>query len=277
MNAVDRRRAGMASGVVNAVRQLGQAFGIAVLGALLYARLPAGHATPCRATRPARRCSSRACTTRCGWLDCCAVTSRSAPSPPGGRSTWPAGWPTSTATNPGIEITLAEDSSAGLIERLSSGRLDVALIGLADAAPPELGTVIVTDRPLVAVMGPGHPLACHRSIRLGDLAGHPLITLPGGSGVRAALDAGFAAARLRPRVAFEASDPAVLLRLAGSGLGIAILPASEASVPQPAHLREVALTDPAMRARLALAWRASTPAGPATALVQHITRRVNGT
>lgn len=41
MSAVDRRRAGMASGVVNAARQLGQAFGIAVLGALVYARLPA--------------------------------------------------------------------------------------------------------------------------------------------------------------------------------------------------------------------------------------------
>jgi MFS transporter, DHA2 family, methylenomycin A resistance protein len=42
MSAVDHRRAGMASGVVNAARQLGQAFGIAVLGAVLYARLPAG-------------------------------------------------------------------------------------------------------------------------------------------------------------------------------------------------------------------------------------------
>jgi hypothetical protein len=45
MSAVDQRRAGMASGVVNAARQLGQAFGIAVLGALVYARLPAASST----------------------------------------------------------------------------------------------------------------------------------------------------------------------------------------------------------------------------------------
>jgi MFS transporter, DHA2 family, methylenomycin A resistance protein len=45
MSAVDHQRAGMASGVVNAARQLGQAFGIAVLGALVYARLPAASAT----------------------------------------------------------------------------------------------------------------------------------------------------------------------------------------------------------------------------------------
>ena len=39
--AVDAERAGMASAVHTAVRQLGQVFGVAVLGALVYARLPA--------------------------------------------------------------------------------------------------------------------------------------------------------------------------------------------------------------------------------------------
>jgi DHA2 family methylenomycin A resistance protein-like MFS transporter len=37
MSAVDSRRAGMASAVINAMRQLGQVFGVAVLGALVYA------------------------------------------------------------------------------------------------------------------------------------------------------------------------------------------------------------------------------------------------
>ena len=45
MSSVDQRRAGMASGVVNAARQLGQAFGIAVLGALVFAYLPAASST----------------------------------------------------------------------------------------------------------------------------------------------------------------------------------------------------------------------------------------
>jgi len=40
MSAVDVPRAGMASAVVNAVRQVGQVFGVAVLGALVYAHLP---------------------------------------------------------------------------------------------------------------------------------------------------------------------------------------------------------------------------------------------
>jgi DNA-binding transcriptional LysR family regulator len=176
--------------------------------------------------------------------------------------------------HPGIEITLAEDSSERLIDSLNSGRLDVALIGLADTTPPGLAIEVVTDRPLVAIVGPGHPLAGCRGVRLEDLVSHPLITLPAGSGIRTALDAGFAAARLRPRIAFEASDPAVLVRLADSGLGIAILPAAEALAPRPARLHEVSITDPPMRARLALAWRAGTPGAPAAnALVRHVISR----
>ena len=40
MSAVDTTRAGMASAVINTMRQTGQVFGVAVLGALVYAHLP---------------------------------------------------------------------------------------------------------------------------------------------------------------------------------------------------------------------------------------------
>jgi MFS transporter, DHA2 family, methylenomycin A resistance protein len=45
MSAVDSSRAGQASAVVNAARQIGQVFGVAVLGALVYAQLPGGSGT----------------------------------------------------------------------------------------------------------------------------------------------------------------------------------------------------------------------------------------
>ena len=44
LSAVDASRAGMASAVHNALRQVGQVFGVAVLGLLVYAHLPAGSA-----------------------------------------------------------------------------------------------------------------------------------------------------------------------------------------------------------------------------------------
>ena len=43
MSAVEAPFAGMASAIVNSLRQIGQVFGVAVLGALVYARLPGGH------------------------------------------------------------------------------------------------------------------------------------------------------------------------------------------------------------------------------------------
>lgn len=174
--------------------------------------------------------------------------------------------------HPGVEITLAEDSADRLIDSLRAGRLDVALIGLAGGTPSGLGVAVVTDRLLVAVAGRDHPLAGRSSVRLAELTDYPLITLPVGSGIRTALDTGFAAAGLRPRIAFEASDPAVLTRLAASGLGVAVLPAAETGGAPPAGLCEVAITDPPMRARLALAWRADAPAAPAAAaLIRYIT------
>ncbi len=44
MSAVGSSRAGMVSAVHNALRQVGQVFGVAVLGALVYAHLPGGSA-----------------------------------------------------------------------------------------------------------------------------------------------------------------------------------------------------------------------------------------
>jgi DHA2 family methylenomycin A resistance protein-like MFS transporter len=46
LSAVDVSRAGMASAVLNAARQIGQVFGVAVLGALVYAHLPGGAGRP---------------------------------------------------------------------------------------------------------------------------------------------------------------------------------------------------------------------------------------
>jgi DNA-binding transcriptional LysR family regulator len=177
--------------------------------------------------------------------------------------------------HPAIEITLTEDGSGRLIDSLNSGTLDVALVGLTDATPPGLAIEVITDRPLAAIVGTRHPLAGHASVRLADLVGYPLITLPAGSGIRAALDQGLAAARVPSHIAFEASDPAVLTRLAEAGLGVAVLPAAEGTAEKPAHLREVSITHPPMRARLALAWRADTLTGAAAAaLVRHVTRRI---
>jgi DNA-binding transcriptional LysR family regulator len=164
--------------------------------------------------------------------------------------------------HPGVEITLVEDTSDALLDGVRSGRLDFALAGRAEAAPAGLETATVTDEELVAAVGPGHRLAGRRTISVRALGDERLIALARGTGGRTALDEGFAAAGLAPRVAFEAGDPLVLMELAQRGLGVAILPAS---APVDLHVLEIS---PRMRSRLELVWRANAaPTPAATALI----------
>jgi DNA-binding transcriptional LysR family regulator len=90
--------------------------------------------------------------------------------------------------------------------------------------------------------------------------------MPVGTGIRACLDQACAEHDSRPRIAFEASDPNVLIRLAARGLGVAVLAESMARREE---LHAVTVT-PGLRSRVELAWRADGPTSPAArALIAH--------
>lgn len=171
--------------------------------------------------------------------------------------------------HPGVEITLTEADSDRLLAALREGTLDMAVIGVAGDPPAGVESQVIVDEPLVAAVARGHPLAGRASLPLASLRGQALVSLCRGTGVRASLDAGCAAAGVSPRIAFEASDPDVLARLAERGLGVAILPASVAAA-HAAGLHAIALIRPRLRSRIELAWRSAGPIGPAArALIAH--------
>ena len=170
--------------------------------------------------------------------------------------------------HPGVAIALVEDNSDRLVDRLRDGRLDLALIGWAEQTPADIDSVVLVDEELVAVVAPGHPLAGTGAgagaragagaITIRQLRDLPLVSLPRGTGVRAALDAACAAAGFTPRIVFEASALPMVVELADRGLGLAVVPAS---IPNgPGILR---LTDPQLRSRLELAWPSAPSANPA--------------
>jgi len=166
--------------------------------------------------------------------------------------------------HPGVAIALVEDNSDRLVERLRDGRLDLALIGWAEPTPADIDSVVLVDEELVAAVAPGHPLAGAGAVTIRQLRDLPLVSLPRGTGVRAALDAACAAAGFTPRIVFEASALPMVVELAGRGLGLAVVPAS---IPnEPGILR---ITDPQLTSRLELAWRCAPAANPAArALVE---------
>ncbi|GHF50385.1 LysR family transcriptional regulator [Streptomyces mashuensis] len=172
--------------------------------------------------------------------------------------------------HPALEVALTEDTSERMQAALLAGELDVALLGPTDEVPPPgLSLHTVIDVPLAVVAAPGDPLlvpADRTSVPLAELRDRPLICLPRGTGVRAALERACAKAGFRPRVTFEAAAPRVLAQLAARGLGVAVLPAGEEGGPPPggeSHLRTLTIARPAIRARIALAWRATGPVSPA--------------
>ncbi|PKK11782.1 LysR family transcriptional regulator [Thermomonospora sp. CIF 1] len=168
--------------------------------------------------------------------------------------------------HPGVELSLREDDSDQLIESVRSGALDLALVGTA--APPDgLETLTVISERLVAAVPAEHPLAGRGRITLRDLADHPLVCMPPGTGLRTVLDRACAARGLGLKTALEAGAADAIADLTARGLGVAVLSESMAR-----HYRDrlTALpiedaTDPAL---LALVWK-PTPNPAARELLAH--------
>ncbi|MEO3743541.1 LysR family transcriptional regulator [Plantactinospora sp. B5E13] len=155
--------------------------------------------------------------------------------------------------HPGVTVTVREDNSDRLVDQIRSGRLDLALVGTADAAPAGLTTRTIVSERLVAVVPPDHPLADRRTVTLADLTEHALVCLPEGTGIRTVLDRACAAAGLRPTVGFQASAGDAIADLAARGLGVAVLSESMAHGHRD-RLTARLIDDVEAPARLALVW-----------------------
>lgn len=162
--------------------------------------------------------------------------------------------------HPAITITLTEAGREELVAALLEGRLDGAIVALGARPLEGLGLQVIDDQPLVAAVAAHDPLAQRRSITLARLCERTLICLPTGSGVRSILETASRAAGLTPNVAFEASSPRALVSLVGQGLGVAVVPAPYVRNRDGVVALEIR---PALRGRLALAWRLQGPVGPA--------------
>lgn len=165
---------------------------------------------------------------------------------------------------PDVEIGLIEANSGDMVEAIRRGRLDVALISLVGTtAPHGLEIKVLTHDPVVAVVARDHPLAARDAITVEDLRDRELICLPHETVLRSQLDAECARVGFSPSVAFEASHPYTLARLAARGLGVAITYEAVAEV-EATHLKILQISTTRLRGRLALAWSAERPLTPAS-------------
>jgi DNA-binding transcriptional LysR family regulator len=137
---------------------------------------------------------------------------------------------------PDVTLNIIEDASIHLAERLSDGRLDVALLGSGryDALPGVL-TEVACAVPAMVVVAANHRLAKKRGVSLADLREEQIIGVkeedaPGRyrTFIAACRDAGFV-----PKIDYVASNFPELTMAVRKQAGVAIVSSFATTVPHP--------------------------------------------
>ena len=165
-----------------------------------------------------------------------------------------------TRSYPGIEVSLREGTVVRMRSMLDDGTID-ATFALETEPEPGVQRLALSSEELAVAMSPRHALAGDGPLRITQLSGQTLIAFHPGSATRDALDAAFEHGGVRPRIAFESNDFALVRALVARGVGLAILPRSFLELPgQPIAFR---VLSPAVTMSVALWWQRGRRLSPA--------------
>ena len=125
---------------------------------------------------------------------------------------------------PQATLSLTEGLSTGMLESLSSGRLDIALLYNAMPSPEiELTPLFQEDLFLVQARPVGKKEVTVRAVTLRELAQVPLVIPSRPNAIRMQVEAELAAQGLKPTIALEVDSVASILELVADGAGSAVL------------------------------------------------------
>ena len=174
--------------------------------------------------------------------------------------------PDTAARHPGIHLVIVDATTTSLLPQVVAGTLDAAVVNLP-VTTPDLVAEPLFEEDRVVLAPDGHPLARRRQrVRLADLAGHPLLMEPPGTAFRDDLDAAASRAGFALTALAEVDGMRALASLAQEGFGPAVLPATAASMNQPAGWRRLEITGLGPRTVGLVTNRRSRPTAPARAV-----------
>ncbi len=176
--------------------------------------------------------------------------------------------------HPAVDLTVREQSSEELAEMLRDDVIDLAFLSVTERIQShELQLHRLVTEELVVVLPPQHPLAQREALSLSELADGAFISFRAGSRLRELLESAAAGAGFEPRIALESNESRRIRSLVSSGLGVAILPRSDAVGPG-APVAVGRLTEPALTRDVTLASRAKRRHSPAAQAFLALTLRV---
>jgi LysR family hydrogen peroxide-inducible transcriptional activator len=163
---------------------------------------------------------------------------------------------------PDLRLFLREDTTDRLLDRLTSGRLDVLLLALpCDCDPAE--TMAVARDEFVVALPHAHPLARRERVPLSALAGERMLLLEEGHCLRdqALAACGQMRGNGRGQEGFAATSLHTLVQMVAGGLGVTLLPriAIEGGVAAGADVVLRPVAGAGAWRTLGLAWRPNAP------------------
>jgi LysR family transcriptional regulator, hydrogen peroxide-inducible genes activator len=141
---------------------------------------------------------------------------------------------------PQARLTVVEEITPILLDRLRAGTIDVALLALP-VRGHEFDTLPLLTEPLFAALPRKHPLAQRSTLSLRDLRKEPFLLLRDGHCFRDTVVGACERARLKPQIVFESGQFSSLLSLVGTGMGVSIVP--EMAVKENSSCRYIRLAD----------------------------------
>jgi DNA-binding transcriptional LysR family regulator len=152
---------------------------------------------------------------------------------------------------PAIEVHISSQPSAEMVQAVTAGTLDLAVVALArENVPAGMEARLLSTDPLVGIVSERAADRLTGPVSLAELlARGPLITFTRGSGLRRQVDEALRRAGLEADSRFELAQATDMLRFAAIGLGVTIVPrslaegaAAAAAAPGPSY-RVFELTD----------------------------------
>jgi LysR family hydrogen peroxide-inducible transcriptional activator len=127
---------------------------------------------------------------------------------------------------PEARVTVAEEITPVLLERIRAGTIDAAIVALPlQARGHEFQAFPLMVEKLYAVLPKRHTLAKRRTVSLAELQDDAFLLLRDGHCFRETSVAACKRAGLNPRIVFESGQFSSILSMVSAGLGVSIVPA----------------------------------------------------
>jgi len=141
---------------------------------------------------------------------------------------------------PQVQLTVVEEITPVLLDRLRAGTIDVAILALP-VRGHEFDTFPLLTERLYAALSKKHKLSSRQTLSLKDLRDQPFLLLRDGHCFRDTAVSACDRARLHPQIVFESGQFSSLLSMVGAGMGVSIVP--EMAIDKKTACRYVPIAD----------------------------------